>query len=104
MSKSRYADTQLVDGKSYRSWRMPKVAGGLRAVDLLAGVKTNEYTIQAGDRADHIAARFLGDDEYWWLICLVNGINYPFASGGWTPGRTIKVPVFAKDVLDKLLR
>ena len=75
MSKSRYSDTQLVDGKYYRSFKLPKVSAGLKNIDLLAGVKTTEYVFKVGDRLDHLAARFLGDDEYWWVIALVNGIN-----------------------------
>ena len=104
MSKSRYADTGLIDGNAYRTFRLPKLSAGLKNIDLLEGVDTVEYVFKAGDRLDHIAARFLGDDQYWWIVALVNGINYPFASGGLVPGRTLKVPVHAKDVLDKIMR
>jgi len=104
MGKSRYSDTQLVDGKYYRSFKLPRVSAGLKNVDLLAGVKTVEYVFKVDDRLDHIAARFLGDDDYWWVIALVNGINYPFASGGLIPGRTLIIPVTVKDVLDKIMR
>ena len=104
MSKSRYSDTRLIDGNAYRSWRMPKMAMGLKQVELLAGVQTIEYVYKVGDRLDHLAAKYLGDDEYWWVISLVNGINYPFASGGLVPGRALRIPVDVKDVLDKLMR
>ena len=80
------------------------MAMGLKQVELLAGVQTIEYVYKVGDRLDHLAAKYLGDDEYWWVISLVNGINYPFASGGLVPGRALRIPVDVKDVLDKLMR
>lgn len=103
MAKSRHSDTQLIDGKHYRSFILPKAAAGLKNVDLLQGVKTVEYVYKAADRIDHLAAKYLGDDQYWWVIALVNGINYPFASGGLVPGRVLRIPIFVKDVLDKLM-
>ena len=104
MAKSRHSDTQLIDGKYYRSARLPKLAAGLKNINLVSGVQTTEYVYKAGDRLDHLAARFLGDDQYWWIVALVNEINYPFASGGLVPGRVLRIPVQVKDVLDKILR
>jgi hypothetical protein len=75
----------------------------MKNIDLLAGVATSDYTYQHGDRLDHLAAKFLGDDQYWWVIALVNGINYPFASGGLVPGVVLKIPVSVKDILDKIM-
>lgn len=104
MPRSRYSDTKVIDGKYYASFSLPKVAAGMKNVDLLEGVKTVDYSYKAGDRLDHLAARFLGEDTYWWVIALVNGINYPFASGGLVPGRTLKIPLNARDVIDKIVR
>lgn len=104
MSRSRYSDTPVIDGKFYSTFTLPRNPGGIKNVDLLLGVKTIEYVFKRGDRLDHISARFLGDDDYWWLIALVNGINYPFASGGLIPGKVLNIPVQAQDVLDKLMR
>jgi len=104
MAKSRYSDTGVIDGNAYRSFRLPKLAAGLKNVDLLAGVQTIEYVFKAGDRLDHLAAKFLGDDQYWWVISLVNNINYPFASGGLIPGKALKIPVHAIDVINKIIR
>jgi len=103
MSKSRYTDTGILDGNAYRTFRLPKLSAGLKNIDYLENVKTIEYVYKAGDRLDHLAARFLGNDEYWWVIALVNGINYPFSSGGLTPGRALRIPNDAKDILNKIL-
>lgn len=104
MSKSRYSDTPVQDGKFYRTFLLPRKSAGYAEVDLLDGVKTTDYLYKQGDRLDHLAARYLGEDQYWWIIALVNGINYPFSSGGLVPGRTIKIPNSAEDILKKLLR
>lgn len=104
MAKSRYSDTPIVDGKYYKSFLLPRRAAGLAEVDLLEGVETTDYLYKAGDRLDHLAARFFGEDQYWWVISLVNGINYPFASGGLVPGRTLKIPTDVSKVLAKIMR
>ena len=104
MAKSRYADLGIIDGKSFRSYRLPRHSMGLKPLDLLEGVRTFDYVFSRGDRLDHLAARYFGEDDYWWVIALVNGINYPFSSGGLTPGRVLRIPQNVKDVLDKLLR
>ena len=103
MAKSRYSDTEIIDERRYGTWSLPLRSGGLREPDLLDNVKTVQYTIKVGDRPDHLAARFWNEDRYWWVICLVNNISYPFASGGWIPGKKIKVPVNISDVLEKIL-
>lgn len=102
MAKSRYSNTQILDDRSFGTFRMPVRAMGLRELDLLAGVRSFEYTYKAGDRLDHLAARFFNDESYWWVIAMVNNIAYPFASGGLEPGVTLRIPHDVKDVLDKL--
>lgn len=104
MAKSRYSDTPIEEGKHFKTFASPKIPGGILTVDLLEGVDTVEYLYKAGDRLDHLAARFFGEDQYWWVIALVNGIDYPFASGGLTPGTLLKIPLSAQAILDKVLR
>lgn len=104
MAKSRYAGTPIIDNHHYGTWTVPVRARGLAGANIFDGVRTFSYTISLGDRPDHLAARFLNDDTLWWLICLGNGIIYPFSSGGWKPGREIQIPLDPKDVLDKLMR
>ena len=104
MAKSRYASTTILPGDTYGAFNVPGRASGLAGIDLLEGVRTVSYTVQRGDRADHLAARYFNDDSLWWLICLVNTIPYPFASGGFEPGRELRIPVDPRDVLDKIMR
>jgi hypothetical protein len=104
MSKSRYASTPIINNHHYGTFSLPVLSKGYREQKLLEGVRTFEYTIKVGDRIDHLAARYLNDENLWWVIALGNGIIYPFASGGFAPGRTIKIPLDPKDVVDKVVR
>ena len=104
MAKTRYTDTVVLDNNHYSTWSYPVKSLGYKEIDLLENIRSFEHIIVLGERADHLAARFFGDESYWWVICLVNGINYPFKSGGWTPGRALRIPFDVKDVLDKLMK
>lgn len=104
MAKSRYAETRLLDGKFYATHRLPVQAAGYKELDLLAGVKTFEHVYKRGERIDHLAAKYFRDEGYWWIICLVNKIDYPFASGGLVPGTKLRIPFDVKDVLNKIMR
>lgn len=103
MAKSRYSDTPIIDQKYYRNFILPKISGGLKRIDFLEGVRVVEHVYSRGDRLDHLAAKYLGDGRYWWVIALVNDIDYPFASGGLTYGRKLLIPSSVQDVLTKLL-
>jgi len=104
MSKNRYSNTEVVDGKFYKTFAIPSRAMGLVTPDFISSIKTREHVYVFGERLDQLAAKFLGDDQYWWIIALINGINYPFPSGGLTPGRVLRIPINASDVLNQILR
>jgi len=104
MAKSRYNDTELIDNKRYATFSLPVYAKGLRDPNLLQGVQTFEYIVKLGDRLDHLSARFYGDDSYWWVIALVNGISYPLSSSSFGPGKKIKVARDARDIFVKIFR
>lgn len=104
MARSRYSGTPTIDGRFYSSFALRPNPAGLKTVDLLAGVKTQEYVYKVGDRLDHLAAKHFGDEGYWWVIALVNNIVYPFASGGLIPGKVLLIPESVQDVLEKILR
>jgi hypothetical protein len=72
---------------------------GYGAIDLLAGLQAYTHIWQRGDRMDKLASRYLGDDDYGWIICLVNKINNPLSV---TPGTVIRIPPNAQSILEKL--
>ena len=103
MAKSRYSDTQILENH-YKTFSLPKKSLGYAQQNFLENVKTQDYTIIAKERLDHISFKFFGDEQYWWVLAVVNNINYPFASGGLIPGKTIKIPLELQKVLDRLMR
>lgn len=104
MAKSRYTDTAVIDGHHFGTYSLPVQARGYKERNLLDGVKTFEYVYQRGDRLDKLAAKFFSESSYWWVIAIVNNIDYPFASGGLVPGRTLKIPFDVKDIFDRIFR
>ena len=103
MPRSRYERCEVIDGKYFGSFRIPTRSRGYRDIDLLEGVRTFEYEVKVGDRADTIAANHLGSEEYFWVVLAVNAIPYAFGSKGLVPGKPIKLPHDVKDVLAKFL-
>jgi hypothetical protein len=47
------------------------------------------YTVVECDRIDHIAYRYLGRAELWWIICDYNDIFFPFDI---EPGTVLRLP------------
>jgi hypothetical protein len=85
---SRYeqiADAEI-DGPDARTIRYKR----MRFIPELRGPATAQ--VQAGDRADLVAFRTLGDPERFWRLCDVNRIMRP-ADLAATPGRRLRVPV-----------
>jgi nucleoid-associated protein YgaU len=78
---------------------LPQSYHGLNEVDLLANLKTYDHTWQHGDRLDKLSNKFYGDDQYAWLIALVNNIGYQL---GIQPGTVVRVPVEVIQVLERL--
>jgi hypothetical protein len=101
MAKNRYASTEIFEN-SFGTFSIPIEARGLDIESLFRDISTFEYCVIAGDRMDLLAAKFLGESSYWWIIALMNNIIYPFASGGFTPGRILKIPLNPIDVFDKI--
>jgi hypothetical protein len=78
---------------------LPASFAGLAPIDLLRDDAFVEYSWQLGDRLDRLANKYYNDDQYWWIIALVNGINYPL---GIKIGTMIRIPTDINDVLQRL--
>jgi len=48
------------------------------------------HTVVAGERIDHLAARYYGDPLKFWLICDANDALFP--EDLMVPGRVLKIP------------
>lgn len=88
MAKSRYSILQkTIDEKDFtiRHQTFPNISGE----DLYSPNDTFMVWDET-QRLDKIADEILGDGRYWWIICLINNIDFPF--GKIQNGRTIRIP------------
>jgi hypothetical protein len=107
MAKSRYFPTRTLrsprdpsDPRHYATWDLPATLKGYASVNLLQGQQqTYQHVFQAGDRVDKLSQKYFGDDDYGWLICLVNNVQYPL---GIAPGTVLYIPGDVDTVLELL--
>lgn len=62
----------------------------------LDGVATFQIVASRFDRLDNLAFKHLGAGEYWWIIAVMNDIDWAF---GFEEGQIIRIPVDVKEVL-----
>lgn len=100
MGRSRYAGSQTFDGNHFGTWADPT---GLNPMgpDILDGVTALEHVLRSGERLDHLAHRYYGDSDYWWIIAVANRITDPFTL---VPGTRLRVPSDVRSILDKVQR
>ena len=103
--KSRYAMNATIFNQDigepihYATWNIPSALRGYTPFDLLGTTSAFQYVWQFGDRIDRLSAKFLGDDRYWWIIAIINQINYPL---GIKVGTIILIPSSVQPILEKL--
>lgn len=100
MARSRYSGNTIIDGHFYGTWRNPAVENGIDH-KLIDGLVTVEHVVVSGERVDQIAARYYGESEYYWIVCLANEIMFPLDI---SPGDKLRIPTDLKAVLDRLQR
>jgi hypothetical protein len=99
MAKSRYSETELVDTAHFGTFPRRVLSMGLKVDDLLQNVRYFEHQFERGERLDHLAAKYFNEDKYWWVIAMVNKIDYPL---GITPGTILRIPRDVKDIFKKI--
>ena len=57
--------------------------------------------IKTGQRIDNLAFQYLGDGQYWWAICLINGLNSPFDSS-LISGKLLRIPTSINRIIQIL--
>jgi hypothetical protein len=97
MARSRHGRVGILDRNQYESFTLDQT-NKIKEPDTFAGINTFEHVVKRGERLDHLAARFLGDDDYWWIIAVINNMTLPFPS----PGDKILVPISVSDVLERI--
>lgn len=99
MARSRYGQQDKIDTGHFGTYNKRIESGGYKNVNLLKGVRNFSYTMNQGERLDVIAHKYLHDDKYWWVLALINNIDYPF---GLPAGTVIKIPYDVKEVFKKI--
>jgi len=89
----------MTEPAHYLTWNFPTNMRGYKPIDLLGDSEFVEYTWEMGDRLDRLANKYYQDDQYWWVIALVNNISYPL---GIKIGTVIRIPHDVNPVLQKL--
>ena len=89
MATSRYRSTQLLNNSYYASYQFPD--------DALQKIPVVVVDTTAHDRLDTLAFKYLGQGEYWWMIAMLNNIEWAF---DFVPGTALKIPHDPQDVLD----
>lgn len=100
MARSRYSSLEVIDGNHYSTWVDPCAKFQL-GTDILDGVDTVDHILNRGERLDHLAYRYYGDAEYWWVIALANRIQDPFKMA---VGLRLRIPTDVKSILSKVQR
>ncbi len=62
----------------------------------LQDVATFKIRISRFDRLDQLAFKHLGAGEYWWVIALMNDLDWMY---DFEPGQILKIPISVEDVL-----
>lgn len=90
MTLSRYRNLNTLENKKfYESSEFP-------TLDELDSISTIQIVVSQFDRLDNLAFIHLGDGAYWWVIALMNNIDWPFT---FEEGQILKIPTDVKDVL-----
>lgn len=86
---SRYRNTNVIDGKFYETSNFP-------TREVLDRIPTFTIRIPQFERLDNLAFKHLGAGEYWWVIAIVNDLDWAF---GFEAGQEIRIPIDVQDVL-----
>lgn len=62
----------------------------------LDNVPTFKIRVAQFDRLDQLAFKHLGAGEYWWIIALMNDLDWAYS---FTPGQILRIPISVEDVL-----
>lgn len=87
MATSRYSNCDTISGSYYATYNFP---------DSFADVPVFSIRTSSEDRLDTLAFKYLGDGTYWWVIAMLNNIQWAF---DFQPGEILLIPYNVQDVL-----
>jgi hypothetical protein len=89
MAFSRYRNVNLIDNKFYETSKFP-TQEELDEINVIR-IRVSNY-----DRLDNLAFKHLGSGEYWWVIAVMNNLQWGF---GFTDGQILKIPIDLEEFL-----
>jgi len=93
MASSRYRNVNVVNesGQSryYETVDFP-------SAEVLAAIPSFKIRAARFDRLDQLAYKHLGQGELWWIIALMNDIDWMY---NFEEGQILRIPLDASDVL-----
>jgi hypothetical protein len=90
MAITRYKSSTIIDKTYYGTFDFPSP----EAID---NVDCNQIRVSRFDRLDTLAFKHLGSEQYWWIIAMINDLDWGFS---FEEGQVIRIPVNIQDVLD----
>lgn len=94
MSVSRYRRTRRLDGgKKLGTSRLSAV---LRRAAKQGKIPCRTHVLTENERLDHLAGRFLGSGQLWWVIAACSGIGWGLQA---PPGTRLKIPIDLEKVM-----
>ena len=89
MSISRYRNVKISDGH-YDTVDFP-------TREQLDTIPTYNIRVNKFDRLDILAFKYLGAGEYWFVIAMINDLDWAF---GFEEGQILRIPINVNDVLE----
>ena len=90
MAVSRYRNLNILENKKY--YETPTFP----TEEQLDAIPTFQLVISNFDRLDNLAFKHLGAGEYWWVIALMNDLDWAY---NFEEGQVLRIPLDVQDVL-----
>jgi len=94
MSVSRYRRTSRIKGSTQLG--TTNISQLLYSNVIDKNIGTFSYTLKEGERLDHIAGKYLGNGDLWWVIAACSGIGWMMQV---QPGTRIFIPSDLNQIL-----
>ena len=101
MPYSRYSNFKTILDRKTKKRRLetfPPIAG-----EKLRDPSDTIIELDQAQRIDAIAASYLGDGRYWWVICLLNDLVFPFGKN-LKAGTRLRIPSSIDRFVDVIQR